>query len=215
MPRYLDKPTRDGIVAIGGPINTETLLQAYTLGVFPWPHDGYPLLWFSLDPRAILVFDALHVGDRLARKRRNSHFTFSINACFETVIARCALTKRQGQLGTWITEELFEAFIQFHQAGYAHSVEVWENGDVVAGLYGVYVNGVFSGESMFTTVNDGSKMAVLYLIDHLKSLGHTWIDIQQMTPHFSALGAITVPRSAFKQRLQAEASVEKPPFISV
>lgn len=213
MPQFLPEPTEEGIVAIGGPITAEMLQQSYANGIFPWPHEGYPLLWFAPDPRAILDFDALHVGDRLARRRRNSTYTFTINNCFRTVMEACATVPRADQDGTWITSAMLKAYTDLHALGDAHSIEVWDGEMLVAGLYGVYVAGVFSGESMFTRVTDGSKLAVLYLIDHLRSLGLTWLDIEQLTPHFEALGAVEISRVDFMARLRDAAAKPHIPFV--
>lgn len=212
MPKFLPEPTEEGIVAIGGPITAEMLQLSYANGIFPWPHEGYPLLWFAPDPRAVLDFDELHIGDRLARRRRNSTYTFTINQCFRAVMEACADAPRAGQDGTWITDEMLNAYTELHALGDAHSIEVWDGDILVAGLYGVYVAGVFSGESMFTRVTDGSKLAVLYLIDHLRSLGITWLDIEQLTPHFEALGAKEIPRVDFMARLRESAALPHHPF---
>jgi leucyl/phenylalanyl-tRNA---protein transferase len=194
----------DGIVAIGGRLTTETLQDAYRSGIFPWPHAGLPLLWFSPDPRAVLDFDRLHIPRRLVRRQRQGRLTFTHNQAFDAVIHACRRIPRRGEdnQGTWITAELEAAYRALHRAGGTLSVEAWDGGGVlVAGLYGVTAGGYFSGESMFTTVDDGSKSCVLHLIDLLRAQGHTWIDIQTMTPHFEMLGAHEIDRDAFLQRI--------------
>jgi leucyl/phenylalanyl-tRNA--protein transferase len=196
--------TREGIVAIGGDLHPDTLRLAYRQGIFPWPHEGMPLLWFSPPRRAILDFADLHIPERLARERRKSRLTFTIDLAFERVIRHCRSAPRPGQDGTWITEEMTHAYETFHQQGMAHSVEAWdENGELAGGLYGVDAGGVFAGESMFYLRPNASKLSLLFLIDHLKARGADWIDIQMMTPHFQALGAKEISRADFLKRLKA------------
>ncbi len=195
--------TEDGLVAIGGDLHPDTLRRAYTAGIFPWPHRGLPLLWFSPDPRAVLDFDTLHVPERLARKKRNTPLTFTVDAAFDSVIDACKSSPRPGQDGTWLTAPMLKAYKQLHKLGDAHSIEAWDpEGNLVGGLYGVTAGGYFSGESMFYRVTDASKLCVLHLIEHLKSQGATWLDVQTMTPHFAGLGAIDIPRDEFLARIQ-------------
>ncbi|MGC4045063.1 MAG: leucyl/phenylalanyl-tRNA--protein transferase [Armatimonas sp.] len=195
--------TEDGLVAIGGDLHTDTLRRAYSAGIFPWPHRGLPLLWFSPDPRAVLDFDKLHVPERLARKKRNTPLTFTIDAAFDDVIEACKASPRAGQDGTWITAPMLRAYKQLHRLGDAHSVEAWdESGNLVGGLYGVTAGGYFSGESMFYRASDASKLCVLHLVEYLAAQGATWLDVQTMTPHFAGLGATDIPRDAFLARLE-------------
>ena len=199
-PRQAD---RDDVVAIGGDLHPETLQLAYRSGIFPWPHRGMPLLWFSPDPRAVLDFEFLHVPERLARRKRNTKLTFTIDRAFPEVIAACQHIPRSGQDGTWISAPLRRAYERLHARGDAHSVEAWdESGNLVGGLYGVSAGGYFSGESMFHKESDASKMCVLHLIEHLKSQGITWLDVQTMTPHFLSLGAVDISREAFLDRVE-------------
>ena len=192
----------DDIVAVGGDLEPETLLYAYRRGVFPWPAEGLPLLWYSPRERAILEFDRLHVGRTLARERRRSRLRFSIDEDFAGVIAGCAATPRPGQDGTWITPEIVAAYTRLHDLGVAHSAEAWD-GDVLAGgIYGVDVDGVFAAESMFYRRPFASKLALLHLVDHLRARGLGWIDIQVMTPHMEILGATTIARAEFARRLK-------------
>ena len=193
------------VVGVGDDLSVLALHDAYHQGIFPWPITGYPLLWFCPPQRAVLDFDRLHVPDRLARLRRNTTLTFTIDQDFNDVIAACRRSPRPNQDGTWITLPMLRAYHTFHQAGYAHSVEAWdEAGALVGGLYGVAVGGVFSGESMFHLAPNASKLALLFLIDHLHRRGLGWMDIQMMTPHMAALGAHEVLRDAFLDRLEAE-----------
>jgi leucyl/phenylalanyl-tRNA--protein transferase len=195
----------EGVVAIGGDLNVETLRTAYRRGIFPWPHEGLPLLWFCPPERAILDFDTLHIPERLARRRRNTRLRFTVDHAFDDVIAACQSSPRAGQDGTWITGGMLRSYRLLHRLGDAHSVEAWnEDGALVGGLYGVTTGGVFSGESMFHRETDASKLCVLALVDHLKTRGATWIDIQTMTPHFALLGAHEIPRRQFLDRLATE-----------
>ena len=193
------------VVGVGGDLTVQTLLRAYGQGIFPWPVPGYPLLWFCPPQRAVLDFDALHVPKRLARLRRRTSLTFTIDNAFEQVIAACRQASRPAQDGTWITPSMLHAYIALHSARYAHSVEAWnDSGALVGGLYGVYVGGVFSGESMFHQEPNASKLALLFLIDHLRSMGLTWMDIQVITPHLAVLGAHEIPRDLFLDRLELQ-----------
>lgn len=209
-PRFLP-PRRAGdsqIVGVGGVLTTDTLLSAYQQGIFPWPMTGQPLLWFCPPERAVLDFHRLRVPERLARLRRRTPLTVTIDRDFAAVITACRASPRPGQDGTWITPAMVRAYVEFHRAGHAHSIEVWdESGDLVGGLYGVAVGGVFSGESMFHRVPNASKLALLFLIDHLAARGALWIDIQQLTPHMEALGAHEIPRDEFLDRLDAAQEV--------
>ncbi len=193
------------VVGVGEDLSSERLLWAYALGIFPWPMTGYPLLWFCPAWRAVLDFGRLHVPARLARTRRSSPLTFTIDAAFDQVIAACRRSPRPGQGGTWITPAMLSAYRTLHGLGHAHSVEAWDaEGSLVGGLYGVECGGVFSGESMFHAVPNASKLALLFLCDYLSARGAGWLDIQMMTPHLAALGAHELPRDEFLDRLDAE-----------
>ena len=191
----------EGIVAVGGRLTTTNLLRAYRRGIFPWPINEEILPWCCPEVRAILNFNELHVSRRLARVQRQSKFDFTIDKAFADVMECCATVKRKDQSGTWITSQIFDAYCQLHDAGHAHSVEVWKDHNLVGGLYGVDSGGAFAGESMFSIVSDASKLALLHLVDHLKSRGLGWIDIQMMTPHMAALGAREIDRDEFLQML--------------
>ncbi|HEX5324159.1 MAG TPA: leucyl/phenylalanyl-tRNA--protein transferase [Capsulimonadaceae bacterium] len=192
----------EDVVGIGDDLSPETLLWAYRQGIFPWPMDDLPLLWFCPPQRAVLEFKNLKIPDRLAREKRNCGLSFTIDHAFDRVIAACRHIARPGQEGTWITEEMVAAYTELHRRGNVHSVEAWDTaGALAGGLYGVAVDGLFSGESMFHLVPNASKLAFLYLADHLRSRGADWLDIQTMTPHFAALGATFIPRNDFLDRL--------------
>jgi leucyl/phenylalanyl-tRNA--protein transferase len=198
-PRFV----RGDVVAFGGDLRVETLRDAYRHGIFPWPHEDYPLPWFSPQRRTVILFDELHVGRSLRKARKRSDLTYTIDRAFERVIRECAESPRPEQEGTWILPPILEAYTRLHRAGDAHSVEVWSGDELVGGLYGVDSGGVFTGESMFHTVADTSKLALLFLIDHLHSRGAMWLDCQVMTPHMESLGARDITRSHFLDMLAA------------
>lgn len=193
----------EGIVAIGGDLHPDSVLAAYRRGIFPWPVDNLPLLWFCPPERAILRFSDLHVPRSLARSARQSGLRFSIDEAFGEVIRSCAETPRPGQDGTWITHEVLDAYIRLSDIGIAHSVEAWEGDCLVGGLYGVAVDGAFSAESMFYRVSNASKLCILHLVDHLSRRGLDWIDVQTMTPHMERLGAELLDRDEFLAQLEA------------
>ncbi len=193
------------IVGVGDDLRPDTLVWAYQHGIFPWPMPDLPLFWFCPAQRAVLDFDRLHVPRRLARRRRQTPLRVTIDTAFGDVIRACQSAPRPGQDGTWITPAMRHAYTMLYQQGHAHSVEAWtEDGALAGGLYGVEVGGVFSGESMFHRVPDASKLALLFLIDHLASRGSTWMDIQMMTPHMQTLGATVISRANFLDRLERE-----------
>jgi leucyl/phenylalanyl-tRNA--protein transferase len=193
----------EGVLAVGGDLHPSTLQLAYRQGIFPWPAPGYPLLWFCPPERGVLEFDALHVPRSLAYARRRSTLRFTLDVAFRDVIAACSATPRPQQDGTWITPQILSAYLRLHRMGMAHSVEAWDGDEIVGGLYGVDVDGAFAAESMFYRQPNASKLALLHLVDHLKSRGLDWIDIQVLTPHLERLGARTISREAFLARLQA------------
>jgi len=193
--------TREDIVAVGDDLRPETLLAAYRRGIFPWPVEGLPLLWFCPVERAVLDFNRLHVPRSLARARRRSTLRFTVDADFPAVLRACAGAPRPGQEGTWITPAITAAYLRLHRLGHAHSVEAWRDGRLVGGLYGVDVDGAFGGESMFHAEPNASKLVLLFLVDHLRARGLDYLDVQVMTPHLERLGAHTMPRDAFLDRL--------------
>jgi leucyl/phenylalanyl-tRNA---protein transferase len=189
--------TPDDIVAVGTDLQPARLLAAYRNGIFPWPVEGLPLLWFCPRERAILRFEELHVGRSLARARRRSTLRFSIDTAFVDVIRACAETPRPDQDTTWISADIIAAYTRLHRLGFAHSVEAWRDDTLVGGVYGVDANGAFAAESMFHRESNASKLALLHLVDHLRARGLDWIDVQVMTPHLERLGARAIARDAF------------------
>ncbi len=192
-----------GIVALGGPLTTANLLRAYCSGIFPWPIDERILPWCCPEQRGILDFKDLHGPRRLDRFRRQTNLRFTIYQSFSEVITHCATIKRNGESGTWITSTMIRAYIEVHKAGHAHSVEAWDGSELVGGLYGVDACGTFAGESMFSVKPNASKLALLFLVDYLRSRGLEWIDIQMLTPHMEALGASEISRTNFLAKLVA------------
>ena len=192
-PRYAPSD----VVAMGEDLRVDTLREAYRKGIFPWPHDGLPMPWFSPRRRAVIFFDELYVGRSLRKAAKRNPFTFTIDHAFPEVIRACAETERPEQDGTWIAPNIIEAYTRFHAAGDVHSIEAWENGELVGGLYGVDAGGLFTGESMFHRRPDASKLALLFLVDHLRARGTHLIDCQVMTPHMQALGARDISRARF------------------
>jgi leucyl/phenylalanyl-tRNA---protein transferase len=192
----------EGLIAIGGQLDIPTLYHAYKKGIFPWPQPGYPLLWFTPDKRGILEFDEVHIPKSLEKARNKAPFHFTINKAFPKVIEECQKQPRKFQQGTWIIPELKEAYVRFHQAGFAHSVECWKDQELVGGIYGVFVDGVFSGESMFYKIPNASKLSLLFLVDHLKTKGLAWMDIQMVTPVTEKMGGKYISRLEFLKKLE-------------
>jgi len=202
-PRYAPSD----VVAMGEDLRVATLREAYRKGIFPWPHDGLPLPWFSPRRRAVILFDELHVGRSLRKAQKKAGLAFTIDRDFRGVIRACSLAERPEQDGTWIAPNIIAAYTRFHEAGDVHSVEVWDGEELVGGLYGVDAGGIFTGESMFHRRPDASKLALLFLIDHLRERGSTLLDCQVMTPHMEALGAREISRARFLDAL-AEAQAK-------
>ena len=194
---------KDGLVAISEELTVDILLEAYGKGIFPWPYEESPILWFSPDPRGILYFEKFHVSKKLKKFMKNCEWVIKWNTHFSEVIYECAEAKRKGEKGTWITEHLIQNYKLLHKAGYAHSVEVWEDETLIGGLYGVYVEGSFSGESMFFKKSNASKVALWVLIEELKRMGLKWLDIQMVSPLLKFMGGEYIDRIAFYKELKA------------
>jgi len=190
----------NGLIAIGGNLSVERLLKAYSLGIFPWYGKDEPILWYSPDPRMVITPEKFHLSKSLKRVIQSSKFEVCINTTFKNVIVQCQKIARQGQSGTWINDEMIEAYCKLHESGHAHSYEVYENGELVGGLYGVALGDVFFGESMFSLVSNASKVAFAYL---LQQSSYQLIDCQVENNHLESLGAFKMPRDLFIQQLKA------------
>ena len=190
----------NGLIAIGGNLSIERLLQAYSLGIFPWYGKDEPILWYSPDPRMVITPSKFHLSKSLRKVIQSSKFNVCIDTSFENVIIQCQKIARPGQSGTWINDEMVEAYCRLYDAGYAHSYEAYENGELVGGLYGVALGGVFFGESMFSLVNNASKVAFAYL---LQQSAYQLIDCQVENNHLKSLGAFKMSRDLFIQQLKS------------
>ena len=189
---------RDGVVGVGADLHPATLVEAYRRGVFPWPHEGMPMPWFSPDPRAVFWVDRMHVSRSLRRTLRRSGWTSTVDRAFRDVVQACAEDRDDG---TWITPEMASAYGRLHDHGWAHSLEVWDGDRLVGGVYGVLVGGLFTGESMFHRASDASKVALVDLCARMAEAGGSWLDAQLPTRHLRSMGAEAWPRELFLQRL--------------
>lgn len=190
----------DGLLAVGGDLSVGRLVNAYRHGIFPWYGEGDPILWWSPDPRSVLVPDRLHRSRSLNKLLRKRRFAVTMDRDFRAVIRACAGTRPDSQ-GTWLLPEMVEAYCALHVHGLAHSIEVWEEGLLVGGLYGVAIGGVFFGESMFSWTDNASKVALVHLCEHLLGSGVELIDCQVLTGHMQRMGAESMPRGRFLERL--------------
>jgi leucyl/phenylalanyl-tRNA--protein transferase len=191
-----------GLLAVGGDLSVPRLLLAYSCGIFPWYNEGEPVLWHSPEERAIITPESLHVSRRLERTLRSGRFRLTADTCFERIIHACADTPRDVHGETWITTDMARAYTALHHAGYAHSIEVWEDGELAGGLYGVSLGSAFFGESMFSWRTDASKAALVTLVRWGSRNGITLVDCQMETPHLVRMGARIIPRGDFIKRLQ-------------
>jgi len=190
----------NGLIAIGGNLSVERLLKAYSLGIFPWYGKDEPILWYSPDPRMVITPEKFHLSKSLKRVIQSSKFEVCIDTAFKNVIVQCQKISRKGQSGTWINDDMIEAYCRLHEAGHAHSYEVYEDGELVGGLYGVALGNVFFGESMFSLMSNASKVAFAYL---LQQGPYQLIDCQVENNHLESLGAFKMPRDLFIQQLKA------------
>jgi leucyl/phenylalanyl-tRNA--protein transferase len=191
---------RDGLIAVGGSLTPEWLLDAYRHGIFPWPMSGM-LAWWSPDPRAVIEFADLHVSRRLQRTLDSNRFRVTCDHDFSGVINGCATAQDRAH-GTWLTTDLREAYIRLHRLGHAHSVEAWQGTQLVGGTYGLAIGGMFAAESMFYKVTDASKVALVRLVRHLQARGYELLDIQQLTHHTARFGATEILRRQYLSRLR-------------
>ena len=198
----------DGLLAVGGDLTKKRLLAAYRLGIFPWYEVGQPILWWCPDPRLVLFPEDLKISRSLGKVLRKGEFEIRFDSSFENVIKACASVRTEQGKGTWIIPEMQQAYTELHQEGYAHSVESWLNGELVGGLYGISLGQCFFGESMFSTVNDSSKVALVSLAEFSKQVGIKIIDCQMTTQHLLSLGAREIDRQSFLRKLNQY--LEKP-----
>jgi len=203
-PKFPDPSTAleepDGLLAVGGNLFPATLLSAYYQGVFPWYNDGDPILWWSPSSRCVIEPSSLHISKSLKRQLRKKPFSISVNRAFSEVIQACA--QREANQGTWINHKMIESYTELHNLGRAHSLEVWVDGNLIGGLYGVTVGGIFCGESMFSRTPDSSKIALVYLCEHLVKLGFEFVDCQLVNDHLLSMGAQSVDRVDFLATLR-------------
>lgn len=197
--KYTDE---DGALAYGGDLSEERLLLAYKSGIFPWFSGNVPV-WYAPDPRFVLFPEELNISKSMKVLLKRQTFEITINRDFPSVIRACKTTKREGQYGTWITREMERAYIRLHKSGWAHSVEAWSDGQLVGGLYGIRIGGVFFGESMFSHLSNASKYAFITFVQQLKTEGVSLVDCQVYTEHLESLGARHIPRDEFMSVINA------------
>lgn len=191
----------EGLLAVGGDLSPERLILAYQSGIFPWFNENSPILWWSPNPRMVLFPENIKISKSMRKVLKSSQFALTKNSCFDKVIEQCSLVKRQGQSGTWISTEMKNAYKQLHKIGLAKSYEVWEEGQLVGGLYGMDLGHVFCGESMFSTTSNASKFAFIKLAEELNQKGYHLIDCQLYTEHLESFGAEEIPRVEFMEFL--------------
>ena len=193
-----------GLLAIGGDLSTERLLLAYKSGIFPWFEEGQPILWYAPNPRMVLLFDQLKISKSMKQLLRKEIFNVTVNTCFETVIKQCAHITRKAQIGTWITNDMIEAYTKLHKQGHALSVEVWQNDKLVGGLYGIDLKEekIFCGESMFSLVSNSSKVAFYFSAHYFKNKNYKLIDCQMHNSHLESLGCVEILRDDFMRILK-------------
>ena len=200
----VDQANRDGILAIGGDLSSERLQLAYKSGIFPWFEDGEPIMWWSPNPRMVLFVDELIVSKSMRNILNRNIFKVTLNQNFRDVISNCQNVERDGQNGTWITNDMIEAYCKLHDLGMANSVEVWQNEELVGGLYGIDLGHVFCGESMFSKVSNASKVAFIALVNHLKKENYKLLDCQVYNPHLESLGCREIDRIDFMKILKSK-----------
>lgn len=215
MPPYLlsdeivfpspDLAGEDGLLAVGGDLSEERLILAYSLGIFPWYSDGMPILWWSPDPRLVLMPAEMRVTRSLRQTIRRHKYRVTFDTAFEEVVRNCASVPRRDGRGTWITDEMVEAYSRLHKGGFAHSVESWYGDELAGGLYGVSLGAAFFGESMFAKRGDASKVALFGLVARLRHIETAFIDCQVVTAHLVSLGARQIPRTEFARMLERAA----------
>lgn len=220
MPQFIINPEKydlpKDLVAIGGQLNTPTLISAYQKGIFPWPEDdNTPLLWYSPNPRGILSYRQLHISRSLRRPIKQQKFEIRIDTAFEQTIHHCQSVPRLDQGGTWITPKMKQAYIQLHRDNIAHSIETYFEDKLVGGLYGIYVSNTFSGESMFHLMPNASKVALVALLQILNANTIEWIDTQMLTPVVESLGGELITRNGYLQLLEANQINDEVPWTQI
>jgi leucyl/phenylalanyl-tRNA--protein transferase len=194
--------SEDGLLAVGGDLSQERLLLAYRMGIFPWFSNNEPILWWSPDPRLVLYPHEIKISKTLRKIIKKDVFKVSMDLAFNEVINQCAQVRVQKNEGTWIVRDMIDAYCNLHEAGFAHSVEVWHQGDLAGGLYGVSLGKCFFGESMFTRFSNASNVGLVKLVEHLKELSFDMIDCQVPTEHLTRFGARQIPRIRFLNQLE-------------
>lgn len=202
----------NGLLAAGGDLSSQRLIAAYQQGIFPWYETGQPILWWCPDPRTVLFPEELKISRSLSKTLRQKRFTITFDRAFEQVIRCCAAPRKNAQ-GTWITEAIITAFCRLHHEGFAHSVEAWQDKQLVGGLYGISMGKIFFGESMFARQTDASKIAFIHLVRHLQTSHCPMIDCQVANPHLTSLGAREISLTQFRETLQANTLQTIPPLL--
>ena len=197
----VDLANKDGILAYGGDLRTERIMLAYQKGIFPWYSEETPILWWAPDPRFVLFPEDLKVSKSMRKVLRSNEFKITFDTAFHEVLRNCQVMPRDGQDGTWITAELFDAYLEIHQKGFAHSVEVWREGELVGGLFGVSLGGIYFGESMFSKASNASKAGFITLVQKMHQKGIQLVDCQVHTNHLESLGAKHISRDHFTHNL--------------
>ena len=200
----VDQASREGILAIGGDLSSERLILAYKSGIFPWFNDAEPIIWWSPNPRMVLFLGELRLSKSMKKLIDNKVFKITFNQNFKAVIENCQKTERKGQSDTWISNEMIEAYCKLNQIGKAKSIEVWQNEELVGGLYGVDLGNVFCGESMFSKVSNASKIAFVYLVEYLKTNNYKLLDCQVYNDHLASLGCRAISRNVFMDILNSK-----------
>jgi leucyl/phenylalanyl-tRNA--protein transferase len=198
----VEQANRNGILAVGGDLSSERLLLAYTSGIFPWFEEGEPIMWWSPNPRMVLFLDELIVSKSMRNILNRNVFKVTFNQNFRDVISNCQNIVRDGQNGTWITNDMIEAYCKLHELGIAKSVEVWQDAVLVGGLYGIDLGHIFCGESMFSKVSNASKVVFIALVNHLKTENYQLLDCQVYNPHLESLGCREIERADFMEILK-------------
>jgi leucyl/phenylalanyl-tRNA--protein transferase len=199
----IEEVNKEGVIALGGNLSSARLINAYSNGIFPWYSEEEPIIWYCPDPRMVLFLDELKVSKSMRNILKKEIFTVTFNQNFEDVIMHCKTIDRNDGLGTWITKDMQQAYVNLHKEGIAKSVEVWQNGELVGGLYGIDLGTIFCGESMFSKVSNASKVAFIHLVEKLKKENYKLLDCQVYNAHLASLGAEEIPRDIFLSILKS------------